>query len=473
MWDSMTSDKLLTVAIPILNRPEKIKKVYDYFSERTGGLEEIVFLPDESDVASISLLDELGYNYLISPKSNKFGIQTYASKINYAFLNSNLEFFMYSADDVIPQPGWFSVLLNEFRNNKNLGVLVPNDNLTLAVQEGRGAPHAVVRRNYVNKFKGASFPGSGILMHDGYRHAFCDTELMETAKKRNAFLYVPESVVVHDRPPLGDENNDEVYNLGLKTWKEDMMEFETRMKENKNNISIFVATPMHAGTCTDGFAKSCLALQREADKKNIDIEFVFLSGDSMITSARNTLVHAFLKTNFTHLLFIDSDITFDGFQVLDMVLKDIDIIGGVYPKKHISWDNIYHAVKSGARREHLPIVASNYVVNSMSGKPIELGSLELVEVRHLGTGMMCIKREVFDSLMSKIPTYTIGDSLDRNYTDAGIKNEDFVYEFFSTEINGALMTEDYFFCDLWRKNGGKIFLAPWVRLKHTGSYTFG
>jgi hypothetical protein len=295
---------------------------------------------------------------------------------------------------------------------------------------------------------------------------------METAKKRKAFIYVPESMVAHSRPPLETENVDDVYTLGLKTWKEDMMEFETRMKDNRN-ISIFVATPMHAGNCTDGFAKSCLALQREADKKGIDIEFVFLSGDSMITSARNTLVHAFLKTKFTHLLFIDSDITFEGSQVLDMVMKDIDIIGGVYPKKHISWDNIYHAVKSGVRPEHLPLVASNYVVNSISGNPIELGSSELVEVRHLGTGMMSIKREVFEFLKDKVPTYVMGDALDRNYTSAGIDNVDTVYEFFSTEINEALMTEDYYFCDLWRRNGGSIFLAPWVRLKHTGSYTFG
>jgi hypothetical protein len=193
----------------------------------------------------------------------------------------------------------------------------------------------------------------------------------------------------------------------------------------------------------------------------------------MITSARNTLVHAFLKTKFTHLLFIDSDITFEGSQVLDMVMKDIDIIGGVYPKKHISWDNIYHAVKSGVRPEHLPLVASNYVVNSISGNPIELGSSELVEVRHLGTGMMSIKREVFEFLKDKVPTYVMGDALDRNYTSAGIDNVDTVYEFFSTEINEALMTEDYYFCDLWRRNGGSIFLAPWVRLKHTGSYTFG
>jgi hypothetical protein len=251
-----------------------------------------------------------------------------------------------------------------------------------------------------------------------------------------------------------------------------MADFENSIRRN-NRISIFVATPMHAGTCTDGFAKSCLSLQREADRQNIDIDFVFLSGDSMITSARNTLTHAFLRTKYTHMLFIDSDIAFEGKQVLDMVLKDIDIIGGVYPKKHISWDNIYYAVKNGAKKEHLPLVASNYVVNSVSGEAIELGSSDLIEVRHLGTGMMCIKREVFEQLKSIVPTYTMGDALDSNYNKTGINNADLVYEFFSTEINDGLITEDFYFCDLWRKNGGKIFLAPWVRLKHTGSYTFG
>ena len=238
-------------------------------------------------------------------------------------------------------------------------------------------------------------------------------------------------------------------------------------------MKIFVATPMHAGTCTDGFAFSCLSLQSEAIKNGIEIKFVFLSGDSLITSARNTLAHEFINSNYTHMLFIDSDITFDGGQVLDMVMQDLDVIGGVYPKKHLSWDNIYYAIKQGAKLEHLPILASNYVVNTLSGEGIELGSKELVEVRHAGTGMLCIKREVFDQLKSQVPTYIIGDAIDKDYNSTNISESDVIYEFFSTEVNQVLITEDYYFCDLWRKNGGKIYLAPWVKLKHTGTHTFG
>lgn len=86
---------------------------------------------------------------------------------------------------------------------------------------------------------------------------------------------------------------------------------------------------------------------------------------------------------------------------------------------------------------------------------------------------MCVKREVFDQLKNQVPTYIIGDAIDKDYNSTNISESDVIYEFFSTEINQVLITEDYYFCDLWRKNGGKIYLAPWVRLKHTGTYTFG
>jgi len=35
------------------------------------------------------------------------------------------------------------------------------------------------------------------------------------------------------------------------------------------------------------------------------------------------------------------------------------------------------------------------------------------------------------------------------------------------------LSEDYMFCQWMRKAGGKIWLLPWLRLKHAGSYIFG
>ena len=35
------------------------------------------------------------------------------------------------------------------------------------------------------------------------------------------------------------------------------------------------------------------------------------------------------------------------------------------------------------------------------------------------------------------------------------------------------LSEDYMFCQWMRKAGGKIWLLPWLRLKHAGTYIFG
>lgn len=51
-----------------------------------------------------------------------------------------------------------------------------------------------------------------------------------------------------------------------------------------------------------------------------------------------------------------------------------------------------------------------------------------------------------------------------------------IKEFFATSIDeesgGRLLSEDYHFCKLARKNGIKIWAAPWVQLTHCGTYNF-
>ena len=34
------------------------------------------------------------------------------------------------------------------------------------------------------------------------------------------------------------------------------------------------------------------------------------------------------------------------------------------------------------------------------------------------------------------------------------------------------LSEDYMFCQMWRKMGGKIYLCPWMKTQHIGTYAF-
>lgn len=111
------------------------------------------------------------------------------------------------------------------------------------------------------------------------------------------------------------------------------MEIQIKADELKKN-KIFVATPMYGGMAHGLYIKSCLDLQSILGKYGVDIKFSFLFNESLITRARNYLVDEFLRsTDFTHLLFLDSDIHYNPQDILALLALKKDVIGGPYPKK--------------------------------------------------------------------------------------------------------------------------------------------
>ena len=83
---------------------------------------------------------------------------------------------------------------------------------------------------------------------------------------------------------------------------------------------------------------------------------------------------------------------------------------------------------------------------------------------------MLIKRQVFLDLMPYVPTYRVS-----SFKKDGEYVKPLTHEFFATSIDetGALLSEDYHFCDLWRKHGGKIHANPFIKLEHVGTYVYG
>jgi len=247
-------------------------------------------------------------------------------------------------------------------------------------------------------------------------------------------------------------------------------------------MKLFVGTPTHAGNCTFRYTQSMMELQKEASSRGIELLTYFLANDALITRARNYIVKVFLKTDADYLLFIDADIAFDASQVLDMIGENVDVIGGLYPKKSINWSAVYHSVKAGIDERYTHVSGLSYVVNTVGKqKGIALGEREIVEVENLGTGMMLINRSVFEKIKTSTTVYLLGQDEEnafRNQFPATEEESDvpeIVHEYFGIGLHedGTLMSEDYYFCDKFRKAGGRIYAAPWVILKHTGSYTYG
>ena len=232
-----------------------------------------------------------------------------------------------------------------------------------------------------------------------------------------------------------------------------------------NRIKVFLATPMYGGMCTGRFAESMMGLV----KLGLDYSCFFMGNEALVTRARNSLVHDFLKSDCTHLLFVDADIDFNPREVFEMITSGQDVVCGIYPKKYINWQAAFDTVRRGGSDEMGLFRSLDLCFTSQN--PIRMGSKELVEVDRAATGMMCIKRSVFEKLADQVPSYKAGIRI-----FGSMEPEDEVKQFFDSSIDpetGLLESEDFHFCRIWKNAGGKIHVAPWVCLKHVGQYTFG
>ena len=131
------------------------------------------------------------------------------------------------------------------------------------------------------------------------------------------------------------------------------MEIKININELREK-KIFVGTPMYGGQCHGMYTKASCDLATTATKYGMDLKFFYLFNESLITRARNYLVDEFLRSPYTHLMFIDSDINFNPQDVLalaSLVGPDKPIIGGPYPKKCIAWEKVRNAVDAGLADE--------------------------------------------------------------------------------------------------------------------------
>jgi len=235
--------------------------------------------------------------------------------------------------------------------------------------------------------------------------------------------------------------------------------------------SILVATPMYGGMCTGHYT---IALMNSINTlKGLQVETLLASlmNESLIPRARNELVRLFLnETQCSHIMFIDADMYFNDQAIATLYKADKDIACGIYPKKELDWGKVSMAANKG--ETDLPNHSSSFVLNLPHGvKKVEPDADGMVEVRHGGTGFMLIKREVFEKLAEHVPEY-------RASTKQNEKGEfvrPLVKQFFDTSIDetGCLLSEDYHFCALWRKHGGKVYASTKLKFNHIGTHIFG
>jgi hypothetical protein len=237
------------------------------------------------------------------------------------------------------------------------------------------------------------------------------------------------------------------------------------------NTHVFIATPMFGGLCAGYYTQSVMELQNVLREASVSSSFSFMFNESLIQRARNALVHAFLKTEATHLMFIDADLKFQAQEVLPMLAADKEIICGIYPKKEIYWPSVRKAIANGVPDNELKHHTGSFVVNLVgyTGQ-VTVAADQPCEIWNGGTGFMLIKREVFEKLKPTCRSY-MNDVLDVS-GNIGVERITEYFPVMIEEETERLLSEDYAFCKIARDAGIKVWGAPWVRLGHIGHYLF-
>ncbi len=103
------------------------------------------------------------------------------------------------------------------------------------------------------------------------------------------------------------------------------------------SMKVMFATPCYISAVSMNYVTSLYSLTYACAHAGM-MTMLQMRSESLITRARNRMVKVFLENEeFTHLFWIDSDITFTPDQVFRLLLADRDVVSGVYPLKIDYW----------------------------------------------------------------------------------------------------------------------------------------
>jgi hypothetical protein len=205
-------------------------------------------------------------------------------------------------------------------------------------------------------------------------------------------------------------------------------------------MSILFCTPCYGGLITAAHFQSCMELKDQLNFQNVPHDWRIGWNESLVTRARNEMTADFLKTDHSHMMWLDADISFTADDVGKLWNLNVDIAVAFYcmklPNKPLSaW---------------------------LDGKLINLDECpkQPFPVDYAGTGFMMIKRRVIEIMAEASESYEGPNGR--------------VPALYMTPVyNDGFESEDYHFCRRAREQGFRIIGDPSIKLGHWGQARYG
>lgn len=230
---------------------------------------------------------------------------------------------------------------------------------------------------------------------------------------------------------------------------------------------LFISTPCYDAMVSMQYTISLLNLSNLLNKNNIEFVIDFIGNESLIPRARNKSLNNFIKSNFTHILFIDADLEFSAEAVLDLLKFNKDVVSCVYPKKGINFQKLIYSIMNDKSNESLDSRGLDFAYNILHDKNNKIiKNKDFIKARHTSTGFMMIKREIINKLCNNNKDLLIkSDELSK-------KDEEYYGLFCCMIKNKQYLSEDYSFCERVHEVNGEVWINIKHNLTHYGKYGF-
>ena len=109
-----------------------------------------------------------------------------------------------------------------------------------------------------------------------------------------------------------------------------------------NEIKLLIFSISKNGQISLEFNQSLIQLSINLTKYNIPFELLILKNELDLDYAKNAAIANLLANNYTHLMFIDEEISFNWINVVNFIISDKDICGSSTTDKNINWQKLFN-----------------------------------------------------------------------------------------------------------------------------------
>jgi hypothetical protein len=222
-----------------------------------------------------------------------------------------------------------------------------------------------------------------------------------------------------------------------------------------SEIKLAIATPFYMSQGFTPYMMSLDVTMGLCNKLGITAEFMVLNGDSYIQRAKNTLLTRFHQAGtHTHLLMVDSDMSWNADAVVKMLMLGKELVGGAYPVKN-NWGSWGCQIRTDER-------------GVPEGDPV----VPIIRANFIPGGFLMLSVAAVDRMVKAYP--------EMRYWSQAVsgEGETEAYSFFECTLpmcsdgKRRFQGEDVTFCKRFTAAGGEIWIYPDINFGHYGFHTW-